>query len=128
MHVKLKGINKVRKRLADGSIATYYYHRATGHPLPGEPGEPEFMKAYGDAEQIIANRHKGQFASLADDYINSLEFGQLAASTQETYRRELMISARTFGDMPIGALNDPAVRKVFTGYGRKVAETSGARE
>src|SRR5262245_29954513 len=39
-----------------------------------------------------------------------------------------MISARTFGDMPIGALNDPAVRKVFTGYGRKVAETSGARE
>ena len=31
VRARLQGINTVRKRLADGSVRTYYYHRATGH-------------------------------------------------------------------------------------------------
>jgi len=126
--VHLKGINTVRKRLADGTVRIHRYHRATGRPLPGEVGSREFMAAYGDAERSIANRLKGTFAGLIADYTASLEFEQLAASTQETYRRQLTAMERPFGDMPIAALNDPAVRKEFTGWARKVAETSGARE
>jgi len=39
----LKGINTVKKRLADGTIATYYYHRDTGMRLNGKPLSPEFL-------------------------------------------------------------------------------------
>jgi hypothetical protein len=43
MRARLKGINKATPKLADGTRATYYYHRATGTRLTGEPGTPEFL-------------------------------------------------------------------------------------
>lgn len=43
MRVKLPGIAKVRKRLADGTIAVYYYAWRGGPRLPGTPGSPEFV-------------------------------------------------------------------------------------
>ena len=42
----LKGINTVRKRLRDGTIAVYYYHRATGARLNGAPGSPSSWPAW----------------------------------------------------------------------------------
>lgn len=38
MRVALKGINTVKKRLSDGRVARYHYHRETGARLEGEPG------------------------------------------------------------------------------------------
>ncbi|AEI70945.1 endonuclease [EBPR podovirus 2] len=39
------GVNRVIKRLSDGSSATYYYHKPTRTKLPGAPGEPDFEAA-----------------------------------------------------------------------------------
>jgi integrase len=132
VRVHLKGINTIRKRLADGTVATYYYHRETGHRLAGKPGSPEFIASIADAEQLVADRLagrlKGTFNGLVREFTASSDFEALAESTQREYRRQLTTAERQFGDMPIAALNDPAVRKEFTGWARKVAATSGDRE
>ena len=49
----------VRKRLASGEIKTYYYHRAAGRPLTGEPGTAEFITSYGEVEKAMHDRHTG---------------------------------------------------------------------
>ena len=41
MLARYKGVNKVTKKLADGTIKLHYYHRATGTKLEGvRPNEP----------------------------------------------------------------------------------------
>jgi hypothetical protein len=49
MRVRLKGINPVRKRLADGTVKAYWYAWKGGPPLKGEPGTPEFVASYNEA-------------------------------------------------------------------------------
>jgi hypothetical protein len=49
MRVQLKGIHRVRYRLASGDIATYYYAWRGGPRLNGHPGSPEFVQSYHDA-------------------------------------------------------------------------------
>jgi hypothetical protein len=46
VRARITGINTVRKRLADGSVRIYYYHRDTGTRLDGKPGSPEFIASY----------------------------------------------------------------------------------
>jgi integrase len=130
VRVRLEGINTVRKRLASGEIRTYYYHRATGLPLKGEPGTADFVTSYGDAEKTMRDRHTGAtFNALVRGYTLSVEFEQkLAASTQTEYRRMLTAAEAEFGDMPIAALDDPRVKKEFLDWREKVARKSGERE
>jgi hypothetical protein len=49
MRVRLKGINSIRKKLADGTFRYYYYAWKGGPPLRGEPGSPEFIHSYNQA-------------------------------------------------------------------------------
>ena len=57
MRIRLKGINSKRKRLADGSLKTYYWAWKGGPPLRGEPGTPEFVASYN-----AGSRPKGRAA------------------------------------------------------------------
>ena len=43
MRLRLKGINSITKRLANGSVRTYWYAWKGGPPLRGAPGTPEFV-------------------------------------------------------------------------------------
>src|SRR5437867_13217953 len=114
MRVRLRGINTVHKKLANGSVKLYRYHRATGRRLDGEPGSSEFFASYSDAEKAISSRLTGTFNALVRDYTLSGEFQDgLAPSTQQEYRRVLKAAETEFGDLPIGALNEPGVRKDF---------------
>ena len=49
MRIRLKGINSITKRLADGRLRTYWYAWKGGPPLRGEPGSPEFTASYNEA-------------------------------------------------------------------------------
>src|SRR5262245_24780634 len=49
MRVRLKGINSITKKLADGTRRTYWYAWKGGPPLRGEPGTPEFVHSYNEA-------------------------------------------------------------------------------
>ena len=46
MKVRLRHVNQVRKRLANGTVKFFYYHRLTGKPIEGEPGTLEFQTSY----------------------------------------------------------------------------------
>ena len=130
MRVRLRGINTVHKRLADGTVKIFRYHRATGQRLAGEPSSAEFIASYGDAEKLLRDqRVGGSLNALIRDYTLSIEFQQnLARSTQSEYRRMLTAAESQFGDMPIAALDDPRVRKDFLDWREKVARSSGKRE
>jgi integrase len=130
VRVRLEGINTVRKRLASGVVKIYYYHRATGMRLEGEPGAAAFVASYGEAEKMMRDRHAGgSLNALVRGYTLSIEFEQkLAPSTQTEYRRMLTAAEGEFGDMPIAALDDPRVRKEFLDWREKVARKSGDRE
>ena len=127
IRVRLQGINKVRKRLADGSAATYYYHRATGTRLQGAPGSAEFIASLAAADALSRQRLAGTFDGLVRDFTLSAEFGRLAASTQRDYRINLTFAEKEFGTMPLAALEDRRVRADFLAWRDKVAAGGSAR-
>lgn len=116
---KIKGVNTVRKRLADGTVRAYYYHRATGAALPGKPGDPAFLAAMVEAEKI-APKDVGNVNALIRDYLLSLTFEKKAASTQREYKRMLTELEVKFGKLPIRALESPRVRGVFLDYQEEI--------
>lgn len=116
---KIKGVNKVRKRLADGTIREYYYHRATGAALPGKPGDPAFLAAMVEAEKI-APKDVGNVNALIREYLLSLTFEKKAASTQREYKRMLTELEVKFGKLSIRALESPRVRGVFLDYQEEI--------
>ena len=128
VRARLEGINTVRKRLSSGAIATYYYHRATGTRLLGDPGSATFLTDYAVAEKSLSNRHGGTFNGLVRDYTQSPEFAKRADSTKKEYRRMLTKAEGRFGDMPLAVLEDPRVRLDFMKWRAEVARTSGDRE
>ncbi|QDC02306.1 tyrosine-type recombinase/integrase [Mesorhizobium sp. 8] len=128
VEARLKGINKVRKRLADGRMRIHHYHRATGRPLTGEPGSIEFLEAYAAAEKTMLQHHAGTLVQLIRAYTLSPEFEKRAESTRKEYRRMLTKVEVKFGTMPIPALDDPRVRQDFMSWRAEVARSSGDRE
>jgi hypothetical protein len=129
VRAEIKGVFCTYKTLKDGTRKRYWYHRATGTPLPGELGSPEFVIALGAAEQLTRNRLAGVVNGLIYKYTNSIEFEEtLAPSTQRDYKRMLTKAETKFGDMPVAALEDPRVRKDFLDWREQVARESGERE
>lgn len=130
MRVALKGVNTATKRLSNGRVKRYYYHRETGIRLEGELGSAEFVAAYSRAEQLVRERHTvGIFSGLVRDYMQSPEFNtQLAESTRREYTRKLTFAEAEFGDLPTTALNNPRVRAPLMAWRAKVATASGLRE
>ncbi len=128
VRAKIKGVNTVRKVLSDGTVRRYYYHRATGRPLPGTPGEPEFIAALAAAEKSLSERHRGTFNQLSHAFTTSPEFSKLADSTQKEYGRMLRKAENKFGTMPLGALDDQGVLQVFMNWRKVLFDGSGERE
>jgi len=129
VRANLKGVFPTYKTLRDGTRRTYWYHRATGRRLNGEPGSPEFIVDLAVAEKTMRDRLAGTFNNLVRGYTLSAEFeGGLAPSTKAEYRRILTKAESEFGEMPIAALDDPRVRRDFMDWREKVARTSGERE
>ena len=128
VRARLAGINTVRKRLADGTVRIYHYHRDTGQRLNGRPGSPSFLSDYAEAERSIVERTRGTFNGLVRDYTSSPEFDKRADSTKIEYRRMLTKAEAVFGSMPKSALDDPRVRQDFMNWRAEIARTSGERE
>lgn len=124
------GVFSTYKTLKDGSRWTYWYHRATGMRLEGEPGSREFMLSCAEAEKTLKARHSGDtFNGLIREFTASPEFEtKLSVSTQREYKRMLAKAEPEFGEMPREALNDPAVRRDLLDWRAQVSRTSGERE
>jgi len=68
MRVRLKGLNSITKRLADGTQRTYCYAWKGGPPLRGEPGTPEFVASYNEAVARKVVPQRGTLLSVLQGY------------------------------------------------------------
>lgn len=106
VRANIRGVFPTYKKLKDGTRRTYWYHRATGNPLRGEPGAPEFIADLAAAEKLVRDRLAGMFSNLVRLFTLSTEFDStLAPSTKTEYRRMLMKAEAEFADMPMAALD-----------------------
>src|SRR5690606_12451054 len=86
----------VERKLASGKRKSYWRFRRNGTDtaLPGHPGLAEFHARYGELMELEeklstpkASPARMTFDWLCDEYLNSVEFTQLAEATQVDYRR-----------------------------------------
>ncbi|MFD1703355.1 hypothetical protein ACFSCV_10105 [Methylopila henanensis] len=117
--VDLKGVNQVRKRLADGSMRLYFYHRGSGKRLTGVPGSAQFLADYQDAERV-APRDAGTVGGLMREYQASPKFVSKPLSTRREYKRMLTHLETKFGTMPVVALASPRVIGKFIDYQEEI--------
>jgi integrase len=124
VRVRLKGINSIRKRLADGSAKTYWYAWKGGPPLVGAPGSPEFVRSYQEAHDTRMATGSDQLSSILDAYEDSEAFRSLAPSTAHDYKRYLTAIGREFGDFPLAGLGERGARVEFMRWRDNVAKRS----
>jgi integrase len=125
MRVRLKGVNSRTKRLADGSLKTYYWAWKGGPPLQGTPGSPEFVASYNAAVAQKVSPPTGVLLALLLRFQESAEFRyKISDRTRRDYIKQIKRIERAFGDFPIKALNDPEARSVFLDWRDELARTS----
>jgi integrase len=123
----MKGVNKVRAKLASGKYGIYYYHRATGTPLNGPPGSPEFILSFSFAEEKSRNRNTGNLSCLIRDFEGTKQWRRLADSTKKEYARVFKFWDAEYGSCPYRALEDKAFRAAVIKWHDEFSETK-ARE
>lgn len=115
------GVNKVTKRRSDGSTVVYYYHRATGRRLEGEPGSPEFEASWREAERLgkqpapAPELKGGAWATLIGSYQNSQEYRALVKATQHNFDVMFRTLIDRWAWMEIADLEHRSIRdEIFT--------------
>jgi integrase len=135
MQQKIKGINRVTKRLADGRTVTYWYAWKGGPALRGEPGSPEFIASYNEAAArknvptlaaAADDRHpsQGNLLELLRSYQHSDAFLSLRERTQADYIRQIVKIERRFAAFPIPGLQDRRARGIFLAWRDDLARRS----
>ncbi len=110
MRVNLKHIHCHRKRLSDGSIKEYYYHRRTRKRISGEPGTPEFLASYEASSRCDSKTVPGTLAALIEGFIGSTDFQGLGERTRADYLKHLQRISARFGSAPLSVFEDRRIR------------------
>ena len=124
MDVKLKGINRVTKRLRDGTRVTYHYAWKGGPRLTGEPGSAEFLESYNEATRTQQAAPKDTIRGLLDQFQDSTDFRDLAPRTRSDYKKMIAIIEGEFADFPLVALGDPRTRAELLAWRDRLAAVS----
>jgi integrase len=124
MRIRLKGVNSVRKRLADGRVRVYHYAWKGGPALCGEPGTPEFVASYNEAAARKVRPPTGVLLSVIQGYQASADFSRLANRTRTDYVEKIKLIESKFGDFPLTALTDRRTRGVFMTWRDQLATRS----
>ena len=133
--VNLKGINKVRKLQADGTIREHHYFgrgkgaikfwdSASGIPI----GSPDYVAAFSTASERGA-RSRGKFREAIIAFLDSRDFQSLAPRTQADLRGSIFHPKNgidvKFGDAPAAAFDDPRIRKQALDWRDKIGGKVG---
>ena len=100
MRIRLRGINSITKKLADGTRRTYWYAWKGGPPLRGEPGTPEFVASYNEAVARKIETPRGELLCVLQAYQASEDFTGLAESTRRGYVGLIRRIEKEFADFP----------------------------
>jgi integrase len=125
VRIRLKGLNSITKRLADGTSKTYWYAWKGGPALHGKPGTPEFIAGYTAACATKITAPTGVLQSLLFRFQDSAEFQfSISPRTRRDYVKQIKRIERKFGDFPIKALDDPRATSVFLEWRDELAQAS----
>jgi integrase len=125
MRMRIKGINSNTKRLADGTLRTYWYAWKGGPPLRGEPGSPEFIASYNEAAARKVTPPHGKLLSVLQAYQGSDDFRDgLAPRTRSDYVGKIKLIEKAFGDFPLSAMTDVRTRGIFKAWRERLAVAS----
>ena len=125
MRVRLKGLNSVTKRLADGRTVSYYYAWKGGPPLTGEYGSHEFIDSYMEACATKIAPPTGVLQALLFRFQESADFQHgIEERTRRDYIKQIKRIEQAFGDFPIKGINDPRATSIFLEWRDKLAQTS----
>jgi integrase len=122
--IRLKGLNSITKKLADGTRRTYWYAWKGGPPLRGEPGTPEFVASYNEAAARKVVPPKGTLLSVLQNFQTSDDFLGLAPRSRTDYIGKIKVIEKTFGDFPLAALTDQRTRGIFKAWRERLATSS----
>lgn len=120
--LKLKGIKRVRKQLADGSLEIYLYHRASGKRLDKD----DLVQSYAAAERTMRTKTRGTFSDLIRNFDTSEFFKDLAEATRESYLPKLKTIDAKWGSVPIEATQDKEFRRDVLAWHEKLGKKSRA--
>jgi integrase len=129
VRLRLKGINWVRRKLADGTIKEYpYLGRGRGAvPLEGgrdsEEARQRLVASYIQARKRYREREPNTLKGIITAYMLSPAFTTLRERTRASYQKIIRKIEDAFGDLPIAALNDPRVTKEFLDWRDSMATT-----
>lgn len=122
--VNLKGLNRTKKKLADGSERIYYYLGKGGPRLEGEPGSPEFIASYHAAVEALRRTPKDTLQSVIDAFQESSDFTSLAAKTRADYKKHIKHIEAEFADFPLKAMDDRRTRGEFLAWRDRIGVVS----
>lgn len=124
MLVKLVGIHKVPKRLADGSVKTYFYAWRGGPRIEAAPGtrafQIEFHRLTRTRDDAPGN---GMLPELIRLYIKSPAFTKLKPSTRVGYEAAIDTIEAEFYNLPLKVIGTPGSRRGFIEWRDTFAET-----
>jgi integrase-like protein len=100
--LRLKGINRVKKRQADGSIRVHLYHRATGLRLDAD----NLAQSYANAEKAARSKGQGTLADLIRLFDSSSYFAGLSEDSRREYPWKLRRIEVKWGTVPEATFND----------------------
>jgi integrase len=119
--IRLKYIHEYRD--AKGRLRRYVRRRGLPQvALPGLPGSPEFMAAYsaaiaGAAVPVGRGFGTGSLGKLIEAYYRSIEFANLAPSSQATYRKILSPHVERDGHRLAADLPNVVARRIIQEIG-----------
>jgi integrase len=129
MLVRLKGLNRVRRKLADGTWKVYIYPNREGgnRYLPGKEGSPEFLQAHSEANARKKTPATGILLAITQAYQASSTFTDLADRTKTDYIRFIKIIEAEWGDYPLKLLSDVRTRVKLLEWRDRIAQQSAKK-
>jgi len=124
MRVNLKGIHRVRKKLATGLVATYYYAWRGGPRIEAMFGTPEFHQAYVAAHEARSRKPVDTLSGVFNAFEEFSDFSSLADRTRKDYAKHLRHIEKEFGDFPTSALTDRRTRGEFLAWRDRLGKSS----
>jgi hypothetical protein len=100
--LRLKGINRVKKRMADGTIKEYLFHRATGLPLDPD----NLAQSYADAEKKARRTNEKTLTDLIRLFDQSSYFDGLSEDSRREYPWKLKRIEKKWGSVPEETFNN----------------------
>jgi integrase len=124
----IKGIHRVPRTLADGTVQIYTYDGKCGPRIHGEEGSDEWLANLGELRARKIAAPSGTLSSILTKFEDTAEFDALAKRTKRDYRDKIeRYIEPELGDFPLKALAPRTLaeaRGEFKAWRDKIAKRS----